>query len=82
MRSAGYKTNRIREYCVLQGLAIAAEIEEEYMTEPDSEGVPTTVRPQPPLISNYGLVVTVYILYLFGFLTAITALVGVIITYL
>ncbi len=52
------------------------------MTEPGIEGVPTTVRPQPPLISNYGLVVTVYILYLFGFPTAITALVGVIIAYL
>jgi uncharacterized membrane protein len=76
------KTNRAREYCVLQGSANALEIEVEYMTEPGIEGVPTTVRPQPPLISNYGLVVTVYILYLFGFLTAITALVGVIIAYL
>jgi uncharacterized membrane protein len=52
------------------------------MTEAGIESVPTTVRPQPPLISNHGLVVTVYILYLFGFLTAITALVGVIIAYL
>jgi uncharacterized membrane protein len=58
------------------------EIEVEHMSEPDIEGVPTTVTTQPPLISNYGLVVTVYILYLFGFLTAITALVGVIIAYL
>ena len=51
------------------------------MTERDSE-VPITVTSQPPLISNYGLVLTVYILYLFGFLTAITALVGAIIAYL
>jgi uncharacterized membrane protein len=40
------------------------------------------VAPQPPLISNYGLVLTVYILYLVGFLTGITFLVGVIIAYL
>ncbi len=32
------------------------------MTERDSE-VPATVTPQPPLISNYGLVVTVYTLF-------------------
>ena len=40
------------------------------------------VTPQPPLISNYGLVLTVYILYLVGFLTFITFFVGVVIAYL
>jgi uncharacterized membrane protein len=48
----------------------------------NNQNVPNTVTPQPPVISNYGLVLTVYILYLFGFVTAITALVGVIIAYL
>jgi uncharacterized membrane protein len=37
---------------------------------------------RPPLISNYGLVVTVYILYLAGFITGVTVLVGLIIAYL
>jgi hypothetical protein len=35
-----------------------------------------------PVVSNYGLVLTVYILYLVGFLTGITVLLGVIIAYL
>ena len=35
-----------------------------------------------PVVSNYGLVLVVYILYLLGFLTGVTALVGVIIAYL
>jgi uncharacterized membrane protein len=34
------------------------------------------------MVSNYGLVLTVYILYLVGFLTGITVLVGVVIAYL
>jgi uncharacterized membrane protein len=55
------------------------------MTEPVTE--PTTadkpvVATEQPLVSNYGLVLAVYILYLVGFLTGITALVGVIIAYL
>jgi uncharacterized membrane protein len=56
------------------------------MTEPVTE--PTTADNKPvvateqPLVSNYGLVLAVYILYLVGFLTGITALVGVIIAYL
>jgi uncharacterized membrane protein len=52
------------------------------MTEPDREEATGPITPRPPLISNYGLVVTVYILYLVGFLTGITALVGAIIAYL
>jgi len=52
------------------------------MSEPDAEHPAGPVTPQPPLISNYGLVLTVYILYLVGFLTGITVLIGVIIAYL
>ena len=44
------------------------------MSEPDT--------PQNPVVSNYGLALTVYILYLVGFLTGITVLVGVVIAYL
>jgi uncharacterized membrane protein len=36
----------------------------------------------PPLVSNYELVMTVYILYLVSFFTGITALAGVIIAYM
>lgn len=32
-----------------------------------------------PMISDYGLALTVYVLYLFGFFTGLTALIGVII---
>ena len=52
------------------------------MANSENEDAPRSVVPQPPLVSNYGLVLTVYILYLVGFLTAITTLVGVIIAYL
>lgn len=52
------------------------------MAEPDGEGTAGPVAPQPPLISNYGLALTVYLLYLVGFLTGITVFVGVIIAYL
>ena len=52
------------------------------MNAPDAEHAAGPIAPQPPLILNYGLVVTVYILYLVGFLTGITALVGAIIAYL
>ena len=45
----------------------------------DNEPVAATAR---PLVSNYGLVLVVYILYLVGFLTGVTALVGLIIAYL
>jgi uncharacterized membrane protein len=44
------------------------------MSEPET--------PQSPVVSNYGLAVTVYVLYLVGFLTGITVLVGVVIAYL
>jgi uncharacterized membrane protein len=52
------------------------------MSEPDNEHITGRVTPRPPVISNYGLVLTVYILYLVGFLTGITVLVGVVIAYL
>jgi uncharacterized membrane protein len=52
------------------------------MSEAGPEHAAGPIIPQPPLISNYGLVVTVCILYLVGFLTGITALVGAIIAYL
>ena len=52
------------------------------MSEPDREGAAGPVVSQQPVVSNYGLVLTVYILYLVGFLTGITVLVGVVIAYL
>jgi uncharacterized membrane protein len=52
------------------------------MSEPDTERPAGPVTTQTPMVSNYGLVLTVYILYLVGFLTGITVLVGLIIAYL
>ena len=52
------------------------------MTEPNREDATGPLSPQRPVISNYGLVLTVYILYLVGFLTGITVLVGLTIAYL
>ena len=52
------------------------------MSEPDRQHPAGSVTPQTPAVSNYGLVLTVYILYLVGFLTGITVLVGVVIAYL
>ena len=52
------------------------------MSEPDRQHPAGPVTPQAPAVSNYGLVLTVYILYLVGFLTGITVLVGVVIAYL
>jgi uncharacterized membrane protein len=52
------------------------------MTEPSNDTNGHVVATGQPLVSNYGLVLAVYILYLVGFLTGITALVGVIIAYL
>jgi uncharacterized membrane protein len=52
------------------------------MSELDTEHADGPVPPQPPIFSNYGLVLTVYTLYLVGFLTGITVLVGVVIAYL
>jgi uncharacterized membrane protein len=52
------------------------------MSEPDTENATGPVIPRTPVVSNYGLVLTVYILYLVGFLTGITVLVGLIIAYL
>jgi uncharacterized membrane protein len=40
---------------------------------------PTPTAVEPLFISNYGLVLTVYILYLVGFVTGLTAIIGVII---
>ena len=52
------------------------------MSEPDRQHPAGPVTPQTPAVSNYGLVLTVYILYLVGFLTGITVLVGVVVAYL
>ena len=52
------------------------------MSQSESEPTPNPVTPQTPVVSNYSLVLTVYILYLVGFLTGITILVGLIIAYL
>src|SRR5437763_14885570 len=52
------------------------------MSEPDTERAAGPLTPQTPVVSNYGMVLTVYILYLVGFLTGITVLVGLIIAYL
>jgi uncharacterized membrane protein len=52
------------------------------MSELDTEHADGPVPPQPPIFSNYGLVLTVYILYLVGFLTGITVLVGVLVGHL
>ena len=40
---------------------------------------PTPTAVEPLFISNYGLVLTVYMLYLVGFVTGLTAIIGVII---
>ena len=42
------------------------------MSQSESEPTSNPVTPQTPVVSNYGLVLTVYILYLVGFLTGIT----------
>jgi len=39
-------------------------------------------HPKTPIVSDQGLVLAVYILYLAGFLTGLTAVIGVIIAYL
>jgi uncharacterized membrane protein len=52
------------------------------MSEPDRQQPDGPVTRHAPVVSNYGLVLTVYILYLVGFLTGITVLVGVVIAYL
>ncbi len=44
------------------------------MTEPSTNDTDHAVTAKKPIISNYGLVLTVYILYLVGFLTGITVL--------
>src|SRR5215467_6088083 len=52
------------------------------MSEPDRQHPAGPITPQTPAVSNYGLALTAYILYLVGFLTGITVLVGVVIAYL
>jgi uncharacterized membrane protein len=52
------------------------------MTEPSTNDNDRAAASKQPLVSDYGLVLTVYILYLVGFLTGITVLIGVIIAYL
>ncbi len=43
------------------------------------KATPAPTATEPLFISSYGLVLTVYILYLVGFLTGLTAIIGVII---
>jgi uncharacterized membrane protein len=43
------------------------------------KGTLSPTAAEPLFISNYGLVLTVYILYLVGFVTGLTAIIGVII---
>jgi uncharacterized membrane protein len=43
---------------------------------------PAASTDKPLFISNYGLVLTVYILYLIGFITGFSSIIGVIIAYL
>jgi uncharacterized membrane protein len=52
------------------------------MSELDTQHAADPRTPRPPIVSNYGLVLTVYVLYLVSFLTGITVLVGLIIAYL
>jgi uncharacterized membrane protein len=52
------------------------------MTEINKDDANRAVAPKPLIISNHGLVLTVYILYLVGFVTGITVLIGLIIAYL
>jgi uncharacterized membrane protein len=52
------------------------------MSEPDTERAAGPLTPQTPAVSSYGLVLTVYTLYLVGFLAGITVLVGLVIAYL
>jgi uncharacterized membrane protein len=52
------------------------------MSEPDRQQPDGPVTRHTPVVSNHGLVLTVYILYLVSFLTGITGLIGVIIAYL
>jgi uncharacterized membrane protein len=52
------------------------------MTEIDKDDANRAVPPKPLIISNHGLVLTVYVLYLVGFVTGITVLIGLIIAYL
>jgi uncharacterized membrane protein len=52
------------------------------MTEPERENDAGPVTSHAPVVSNYGLVLTVYVLYLVGFLTGITVSRGVVIAYL
>jgi uncharacterized membrane protein len=50
------------------------------MTDADSSNIVSTVsEAKNQIISDFGLVLTVYILYLVGFVTGLTALIGVII---
>src|ERR1700745_261479 len=52
------------------------------MCEPDTEHAAGPITPQTPVVSNYGFFLNVFHLYLVGFVTGITVLVGVVIAYL
>ena len=49
------------------------------MTETNSRENAVMTAMKPPFVSNYGLVLTVYILYILGFFTGLSALIGVVI---
>lgn len=51
------------------------------MTDADA-GEPSKGGDRPPMISDYGLALIVYILYLVGFLTGVSAVIGLIIAWM
>src|SRR5205823_8465379 len=63
-------------------VSAAAFLGVSHMCQSENDPTPNPVAPQTPVVSNYSLVLTVYILYLVGFLTGITVLVGLVIAYL
>lgn len=48
----------------------------------DKAGGDKEVTARPPMVSDYGLALIVYVLYLLGFLTGVSAVVGLIIAWL
>lgn len=48
----------------------------------DKAGGDKEVTTRPPMVSDYGLALIVYVLYLLGFLTGVSAVVGLIIAWL
>jgi uncharacterized membrane protein len=54
------------------------------MTDADTGGRADNAGPaaRPPMISDYGLALVVYVLYLVGFLTGVSAVIGLIIAWI